>query len=70
MLGVATLIYIALPYVGYEVNWSYWNESKAACEERLRSCQRDIIKTGLEGAKEKCDFKCVDTKFLIQKKEK
>lgn len=70
LLGVATLIYIALPYVGYEVNWNYWNESKAACEERLRTCQRDIIKTGLEGAKEKCDFKCVDTKSLIQKIEK
>ncbi len=69
-LGVATLAYIALPYFGYEVNWNYWNESKATCEERLRSCQRDLIKSGLEGAKEKCDFKCVDTKSLIQKKAK
>lgn len=69
-LGVATLVYIALPYVGYEVNWNYWNESKIACQTRLESCQRDLIKSGLEGAKEKCNFKCVDTRSLIQKKEK
>lgn len=69
-LGVGALVYIALPYVGYEVNWNYWNESKAACQAKLEACQRDLIKTGLEGAKEKCNFKCVDTKSLIQKKEK
>ncbi len=70
MAGVGVIAYFALPYFGYRVNLDYWEERKAACEERLQACQRDLIKTGIEGAKEKCDFKCVDTKSLIQKIEK
>ncbi len=70
LLGVATLVYIALPYVGYEVNWDYWNESKVVCQKQLEACKRDLIKTGLEGIKEKCDIQCVDTKALIERIEK
>lgn len=70
MAGVGVIAYFALPYFGYRVNLDYWEERKAACEEQLQACQRDLIKTGIEGAKEKCDFKCVDTKSLIQKIEK
>ncbi len=68
--GIGALTYIALPYFGYEVNLDYWKERRTACEERLQACQRDLIKTGIEGAREKCDFNCVDTKSLIRKKEK
>lgn len=67
MAGVGVIVYFALPYVGYRVNLDYWEERRAACEERFQACQRDLIKTGLEGAKEKCDFNCVDTKSLIEK---
>lgn len=70
LAGVAVITYFALPYFGYEVNLNYWNKSKVVCQERLEACQRDLIKNGLEGAREKCDFKCVDTKSLIQKIEK
>lgn len=70
MAGIAVIAYFALPYVGYRVNLDYWQERKAACEERLQTCQRDLIKTGIEGAKEKCDFRCVDAKSLIEKIKK
>lgn len=70
LLGIATLAYFALPTLGYEVNLNYWQERKAVCQEQFESCQRELVKSGIEGAKEKCDWKCVDTKSLIQKIEK
>ena len=70
LAGVVTIAYFALPYFGYRVNLDYWQEHKAACEERLQACQRDLIKTGIEGAREKCDFNCVDAKSLIEKIQK
>lgn len=70
LAGVGVIAYFALPYFGYRVNLDYWQERKAACEARLQACQRDLIKTGIEGAREKCDFKCVDAKSLIEKIEK
>lgn len=67
--GVAAIAYFALPYFGYELNLNYWNERKAACQEKLQQCQKDLIKTGLDGAKEKCDIQCVDPQLLIRKSE-
>lgn len=66
--GVGVIVYFALPYFGYEVNLNYWNERKADCQEKLNQCQKDLIKSGLEGAKEKCDFQCIDPSILIKKK--
>lgn len=68
LAGVATIAYFALPYFGYEVNLNYWNERKSVCQERLQQCQKDLIKGGLEGAKENCDWKCADPQLLIKKK--
>lgn len=68
--GVAVITYFALPYFGYEVNLHYWNERKAVCQEKIEACQRDLIKSGIEGVKEKCNFACVETKSLIRKIER
>ncbi len=68
--GVAVVTYFALPYVGYEINLDYFHARKAACQMKLEQCQKDLIKTGLEGARENCNFQCVDTKLLIRKTEK
>lgn len=65
--GVATIAYFALPYFGYEINMDYFTERKAACQQKLEQCRADLIKSGIDGAKEKCDFQCVDPKLLIQK---
>lgn len=67
LAGLAVVSYGALRLVGYDVNLEYFNDQKASCEERLRQCRDDLIKTGIEGAKEKCDFQCVDPKLLIRK---
>ncbi|MGK2848854.1 MAG: hypothetical protein ACSLEX_02180 [Minisyncoccota bacterium] len=66
--GVITIAYFALPYFGYEINTRYFEASKSTCQEHLTQCQKDLLKTGLDGAKETCDFQCVNPKFLIQKK--
>jgi hypothetical protein len=69
LAGVAVIAYFVLPYFGYEINTNYFNESQAACQEKLSQCQKDLIKSGLEGAKEKCDFQCLNpAKLLIKKK--
>jgi hypothetical protein len=67
LAGVTVVAYFVLPYFGYEVNVNYFNESKVACQEKLSQCQKNLIKNGLEGAKEKCDFWCVDPKLIIKK---
>jgi hypothetical protein len=68
LAGVAVIAYFLLPLVGYRINTEYFSDRKAVCEEVLRQCQADLIKTGLEGAKEKCKWQCFDPKLLIHKK--
>lgn len=67
MAGVITVAYFALPYIGYEVNVNYFNQRKAVCQEKIEQCRKDLIKGGIDGAKENCDFQCVDPKLLIKK---
>ncbi|HCJ45636.1 MAG: hypothetical protein GW815_01700 [Candidatus Moranbacteria bacterium] len=68
LAGVAVIAYFVLPYFGYEVNTNYWNERKSACQEKLTQCQKDLIQSGIQGAKEKCDFQCLNPQVLIKKK--
>ncbi len=65
--GIVAIAYFALPYLGYEINTGYFTESKMACQEKLDQCQKDLLKKGLDGAKETCDFQCLDPKLLIRK---
>ena len=66
LAGIALIIYIALPYFGYEVNLNYFTESKATCQKRVSDCSKQIVENGTKNTK--CDFNCVDPKILIQKK--
>lgn len=68
LAGVLVIAYFVLPYFGYEVNTNYWNERKAVCQEKLLQCRSDLIQGGIQGAREKCDFQCVDPNILIRKK--
>lgn len=65
--GVATLSFFGLRYFGYDINWSYWDEQKAGCQEKLNQCKNDLIKSGIDGAKQTCDWNCADPKLLIKK---
>jgi len=67
MAGVVTVAYFVLPFIGYELNLQYWQDQKGACQKELQQCQKDLIKGGLEGAKENCTITCVDHKRLIEK---
>jgi hypothetical protein len=67
--GVATLSFFGLRYFGYDINWNYWEEQKAGCQEKFTQCQKDLLKTGYDGAKETCEWDCVDPKILIKKQE-
>lgn len=70
LAGATVIAYFALPYFGYEINLGYFDERKAACQEQLAACRKDLIKNGLDGAKKTCDWKCVDPKLIIKKQEK
>ena len=65
--GTAVVGYFAMQHFGYGVNWNYWDERKAACQEKITQCRQDLIKKGLDGAKENCNLQCVDPALLIQK---
>lgn len=70
MAGVITVAYFALPYFGYAINLDYFDERKIVCQEKLQQCQKDLVKNGLNGAKENCNIQCVDPKLLIKKNSK
>jgi len=67
--GVIVIASFALPYFGYAINTNYWDESRTVCREKLRQCQKDLVSTGIQGVKEKCDWKCVDLKLIIKKQD-
>ncbi len=67
LAGLVTVAYFVLPSFGYELNIGYFHERKSACQEKLQLCQKDLVKNGLEGARERCDMQCVDPKLLIKK---
>jgi len=69
LAGVSAIAYFALPYFGYEINTHYFSERKAVCQEKLSECQENLIQTGIQGAKDRCNFQCVDPKLLIKKSE-
>ena len=68
LAGVAVIAFFALPYFGYAINLNYFDERKEVCQEQLTACRKDLIKSGFDGAKENCDWKCVDPKLIIEKR--
>lgn len=68
LTGFVVVAYFVLDRFGYEVNWNYWSERKVACQEQLNQCRRDLIQNGIQGAKDLCNFQCVDPSILINKK--
>lgn len=67
--GVLAITYFALPYFGYTINMSYWKESRNACQEKLNQCRKDLVSSGIKGAKEKCDWKCIDPKLILKEQD-
>jgi len=55
-----------LGYFGYTLNLNYFQNSKAACQEKIRQCTDNLIHQGIDNVK--CDVQCVDTGLIIKKK--
>jgi hypothetical protein len=66
IVGLCVVTIFVLNYFGYEINTNYFKESKAACEEKLKDCQSQLIHKGTDGAE--CNFACVNPKLIIKKK--
>ncbi len=71
LLFLVFAVSVVLHFLGYDINWHYVEDQKTACHTRLAQCQKDLIRTGVEGAQATCDWKCavLDTHLLIQKRE-
>ena len=71
LIHIAAVAYFVMKYVCYDVNWHYFDSRKADCEAELAQCRQDLIRTGIEGVKQNCDWKCtdIDPKLLIRKQE-
>lgn len=67
LAGIGALFYFALPYFHYAVNKHYWDERKTVCQETLKQCRKAIITDGWNGAKESCNWKCIEPALLIEK---
>ncbi|HWQ59971.1 MAG TPA: hypothetical protein VN420_02380 [Candidatus Fimivivens sp.] len=65
--GILTLTVLGLRYFGYEPNWQYIADQKARCDTMLSSCRGTLIMTGVKGAKDGCQWNCIDPGILIRK---
>lgn len=70
LLHIAAIAYFVMKYVGYDLNWHYFDSRKADCQTELAKCRENLIRTGIDGAKKTCDWKCttLDPKLFIKKK--
>lgn len=68
LAGLLVVVYFGLSFFGYTINWDYYHENRARCEEVLKACQKTLIQHGLEGAKAACQWKCFQPDLLIKPK--
>jgi SNF family Na+-dependent transporter len=66
IVGFMVVAGFVLNYFGYEINKNYFQERKGDCQQKLKECQSDLLHQGLDNAK--CNFNCLDPKFIIRKK--
>lgn len=71
LLHIAAIAFFVMKYVGYDIDWHYFDSRKADCQTELAQCREDLIRTGIEGAKKNCNWKCttLDPRLFIKKKE-
>ena len=66
IVGTVVVAHFILGYFGYQINFNYFQESKAGCEEKLNQCGKNLVRQGTENVK--CNFQCVDPKLIIKRK--
>ena len=67
LAGVGVVTHFVLGYFGYKINLEYFQANKDTCQQELLQCQKDLVKGGVEGAKENCHIECIDPSLLIKK---
>lgn len=65
--GLIVVTSFVIQYFSYQVNWSYFEERRTDCQERIATCRDTLIESGVDGAKDKCDIVCVDPTLIIKK---
>jgi hypothetical protein len=65
--GILAVAYFGLRYCGYDVNWQYFNDTKAACQQNVTDCAKDVVQQGTKNST--CAMTCVDPKLIINKKK-
>jgi len=66
VIGFIVVTAFVLNYLGYEINKNYFQERKSDCREKLKKCQEELLRQGLDNAK--CNFNCIDPKLILKKK--
>lgn len=69
LTGFVVLSYFVMGFFGYTINLAYFQASKNTCRKELLQCQKEIIKGGIEGAKENCHIECIDPKLIVKRSE-
>ncbi len=67
--GLMVIAYFVLPYFGYQLNLDYFKASRERCEKKLEQCRTELIRGGIEGARDRCEWKCVDPTLFIRANE-
>jgi len=61
-----------LNYFGYQVNWNYYQERQASCQEDIKRCKDELVDKGtnndLDSIKSTCNIDCVNPSLFIEKK--
>ncbi len=64
--GLLTISYFIMNYLGYKINYEYFQYSKKDCEKRLETCEKHLMYMGVKQAQ--CNLKCVNPKLFIKKR--
>jgi hypothetical protein len=63
--GILAVAYFVLGYFGYTFNLNYFQNSKAACQQKIQECTNNLVHQGLDNVK--CDVQCVNAGLIIKK---
>lgn len=66
IVGFVVVAGFVLDYFGYDINQQYFSQSKKACLEEVKECQKEFIHQGIDNTQ--CSFECVNPRLIIKKR--
>lgn len=67
LIGFLFLAHFVLNFFGYDINTKYFQAHSQSCQDQLVACQKNLVSSGVEGAKNTCVLDCLDPKLFIHK---